>query len=122
MDIIKKLKKDKKPESVFETLISKKKTAEETPVQKSEDMEVTALTPEKSLSESAAPVEKKEPVSTREFRTEGMHEFDIDSLGVDVSASLKIEYKSKIITLIDENKFDEAVELINELKEKLRGK
>ncbi|MCX7994938.1 MAG: hypothetical protein N3A65_04085 [candidate division WOR-3 bacterium] len=121
MDIIKKLKKDKKPESVFDTLL-KKKSAEEKPLEKPEDIEVTALTPEKPLPGVIPVSEKKETASTREFRTEGMHEFDIDSLGVDTSTSLKIEYKSRIANLIDENRFDEAIELINELKEKIRGK
>ncbi|MEO0137234.1 MAG: hypothetical protein ABIL39_09935 [candidate division WOR-3 bacterium] len=120
MDIIKKLKKDKKPESVFDTLL-KKKPAEEKPAVMPEDMEVTALTPEKSPPEITPVIEKKESVPLREFRTEGMHEFDIDSLGVDSNTSLKIEYKAKITRLIDENKFDEAIALINELKEKLQG-
>ncbi|MEO0123403.1 MAG: hypothetical protein ABIL69_05295 [candidate division WOR-3 bacterium] len=120
MDIIKKLKKDKKPESVFDSLIKKKPT-EETPIQKPEDMEVTALTPEKPVPGTTPVAEKKETTPTREFRTEGMHEFDIESLGVDGSASLKIEYKAKIMSLIDENRFDEAIELIKELKEKTRG-
>jgi|UniRef100_A0A7V3VTX3 hypothetical protein len=118
MDIIKKLKKDKKSESVFDTLI-KKKTTEETPVQRPEDMEVTALTPEKPF--SGTPLEEKKESPKREFRTEGMHEFDIDSLGADSNLSLKIEYKARIMTMIDENKFDEAIELIKELQEKIRG-
>lgn len=120
MDIIKKLKKDKKPESVFDTLI-KKKPVEQTPAGKPEDMEVTAINPDKPPSEAVLFKEKKETVPKREFRTEGMHEFDIESLGVDGIASLKIEYKSKIMTLIDENRFDEAIELLKELKEKARG-
>ncbi len=120
MDIIKKLKKDKKPESVFDTLI-KKKSAEETPIQKPDDMEVTAINPDKPPPEPSLVVEKKETQPKREFRTEGMHEFDIDSLGVDNAASLKIEYKAKIMTLIDENRFDEAIELLKELEEKTRG-
>ena len=119
MDIIKKLKKDKKPESVFDTLIKKKPT-EEPAIQKPDDMEVTALTPEKPVPGIAPVIEKKEIGARREFRTEGMHEFDIDSLGVDGSASLKIEYKTKIMTLIDENRFDEAIELMKELKERVR--
>ncbi|MGB9720753.1 MAG: hypothetical protein ACPL28_04635 [bacterium] len=120
MDILKKLKKDKKPESVFDTLI-KKKSADEASTQKPEDMEVRAITPDKSLSEPQSTVEKKETPQKREFRTEGMHEFDIDSLGVDSEASVKIEYKAKIMTLIDENRFDEAIELLKELKGKTRG-
>ncbi|MGQ9464385.1 MAG: hypothetical protein ACUVQ3_03100 [bacterium] len=120
MDIIKKLKKEKKPESVFDTLI-KKKSGEQTLQQKSEDIEVTALNPDKPPSEVPVVREKKETVPKREFRTEGMHEFDIDSLGVDSDASLKIEYKAKIMTLIDENRFDEAIDLLKELKEKTRG-
>ncbi len=120
MDIIKRLKKDKKPESVFDTLIKKKPT-EEPPIQKPEDMEVTALTPEKPVGKTTPESEKKETTPTREFRTGGMHEFDIDSLGVDGSASVKIEYKAKIMSFIDENRFDEAIELIKELKEKIRG-
>ncbi|MEO0185130.1 MAG: hypothetical protein ABIL20_04970 [candidate division WOR-3 bacterium] len=120
MDILKKLKKDKKPESVFDTLI-KKKSADEKSTQKPEDMEVRAITPDKPLSEPQPVVEKKEAPQKREFRTEGMHEFDIDSLGVDSEASLKIEYKARIMTLIDESRFDEAIELLKELKEKTRG-
>ncbi len=120
MDIIKKLKKEKKPESVFDTLL-KKKSAEETPVTKPEDMEVTAINPDKPPPEIAQVAEKKETAPKREFRTEGMHEFDIDSLGVTSDATLKIEYKARIMTLIDENKFDEAIELLTELKEKARG-
>lgn len=120
MDIIKKLKKDKKPETVFDTLI-KKKSGEEVPVAKPEDMEVTAINPDKVPADVTPIKEKKETGPKREFRTEGMHEFDIESLGVDGIASLKIEYKAKIMTLIDENKFDEAIELLKELKEKTRG-
>ncbi len=120
MDIIKRLKKDKKSESVFDSLL-KKKSPDEVTEKKLEDIEVTPLEPEKSMPGATPMREKKENLPTREFRTEGMHEFDIESLSSDSSVSLKIEYKARIMSLIDENKFDEALELIKELKEKVRG-
>uniref|UniRef100_A0A7C4TAV6 Uncharacterized protein n=1 Tax=candidate division WOR-3 bacterium TaxID=2052148 RepID=A0A7C4TAV6_UNCW3 len=118
MDIINKLKRGKKEESVFDSLIKKKETKEESGT-KPVDMEVTAITPDKPVSESVSA--KPANVPKREFRTEGMQEFDIESLGVDSGASLKIEYKAKIMSSIDENRFEEAIELIKQLQEKLRG-
>ncbi len=117
MEFIKKLKRDKKAESVFDLLIEKKQKKEEV-LEKPPDMEVTEISPEKP-----PPViqEKPEPVLQREFRAEGMHEFDIESLGASTGAGLKIEYKAKISSLIDEDRIDEAIELLKELKEKLKG-
>ncbi|MEO0227134.1 MAG: hypothetical protein ABIL70_03675 [candidate division WOR-3 bacterium] len=118
MEFLKKLKKDKKAESVFDLLIEKKQKKEEIE-ERPPDMEVTEISPEKA----PPPViqEKPEPTPKREFRTEGMHEFDIESLGASTSAGLKIEYKARIVALIDEDKIDEAIALLQELKEKLKG-
>lgn len=115
MEFLKKLKGEKKSETVIDSLI-KKRVKKEEPVEKSVDMEVTQITPERA---SSAIPKEKEPVIKREFRTEGIREFDIDSLSADSKLNIKIEYKNKIGTLIDEGKIDEAIDLLKELKDKL---
>lgn len=123
MDIIEKLKKERKIRTVFDVILkekSAKTTTEPTPV----DMEVrelgggppTAVEPERAG--SGTPTEK--PV--REFRTEGMHEFDIESLGASGDGALRIECKSRVGELIDAGKFDDAIELLKNLKAKLTPK
>ncbi len=119
MDIIKKLKKDKKPESIFDSLI--KKEHKEEIVERPEDVEVTEIGPVKPAEVPPTAPAKSEPVIKREFRTEGMHEFSLESLSAG-DANIKIEYKSRINALIDEDRYDEAIELLNELKEKLKEK
>jgi hypothetical protein len=118
MDIINMLKKEKKQESVFDTII-KKKDEKEKAVIKSSDVEVTQLTPDKAAGPEAKAAEPKEKGVKREFRTEGMHEFDMDSLGTSANQGAKIEYKARISVAIDENKFTEAIELIKELQQKI---
>jgi hypothetical protein len=63
--------------------------------------------------------EPAEDKPVREFRTDGMHEFDIDSLGAGGDASTRIEYKARINQMIDTGQLDEAIELLNELKSRL---
>ena len=67
----------------------------------------------------AKAAEQKEKSVKREFRTEGMHEFDMDSLGTSTTMSTKLEYKARISIAIDENNFEEAIALINELRQKI---
>lgn len=126
MGIIDKLKKEKKEQSVFEYLIEKKKEQEkpeETPQTKSPDIVVRELgqqPPEQQIVEPEVPSnEDQEDKRVSEFRTEGMHEFDIESLGASSDASIKIEYKAMIAKMIDESKIDDAIELLKELRERL---
>jgi hypothetical protein len=122
MDIIEKLKKEKKNRSVFDVILkSKEKTVEQH--EKPPDIEVRELNPAapgvsepEQVGVETGPDEQK-PI--REFRTEGMHEFDIDSLGASRHGALKIEYKAKINNLIDEGNIDAAIEVLEELKVKL---
>lgn len=122
MDIIEKLKKEKKIRSVFDIILKggeKKDEAGQPP----SDIEVRELDPVQSL-ENDTDIAETEPVETRpvrEFRTEGMHEFDIDSLGSSGDGAIRIEYKTKVCKLIDTGHFDEAIELLKELRAKLTG-
>jgi len=125
MDIIEKLKKEKKIRSVFEVILEDKNAGEE-PVEKRSDIEVRELhTPQPAVSDpervDTGP-ETGETKPVREFRTEGMHEFDIESLGASKDGAIRIEYKTKICKLIDVGEFDEAIELLNDLKSQLTGK
>ncbi len=125
MDIIEKLKKEKKIRSVFDVILKDKNTKEE-PVEKRSDIEVRELHPthptvsDEEHSDTESDAGEARPV--REFRTEGMHEFDIDSLGVSEDGAIRIEYKTKICKLIDIGDFDEAIEVLNDLKSKLTDK
>jgi hypothetical protein len=123
MDIIEKLKKEKKIRSVFDVILEDK-NAKEHPEEKPRDIEVRELS-------AAQPVvdeqehDENEPEGTRpvrEFRTEGMHEFDIESLGASRDGAIRIEYKTKVCKLIDTGAFDEAIEVLKDLKSKLTGK
>ncbi len=122
MDIIDKLKKEKKARSVFDIILKSKEPVEEH--EKPSDIEVRELgpaAPQAVEPDQTPPTEdtSAEPSPIREFRTEGMHEFDIDSLGASGEGALRIEYKSKILVMIDEGRIDEAIECLNELKSKL---
>lgn len=126
MGILDKLKKDKKQESVLDSLL-KKKEPEKKPGEipkKPDDMEVRELPASETDKLAMAddidmePVEEPKPV--QEFRAEGMHEFTLDSLGADSGgANIKAEYKSKVNQLIDKGKIDEAIKLLEELQLKL---
>jgi hypothetical protein len=129
MGIIDKLRKGKKSESVLDSLIKKKKEskekAEAASTEKPSDIEVRELKAE-PLDNIAAPEDiGMQPVEetakpVHEFRTEGMHEFSLDSLGADATdAGIKAGYKSKVNKLIDDNRIDEAIHLLQELKQKL---
>ena len=120
MDIIEKLKKERKIRSVFD-VIKKGKEAKQPVDERPDDIEVRELNPaqpsvagEPSRGEADVAEEKE----VREFRTEGMHEFDIDSLGTSGDGAVRIEYKTKIVKLIDAGKFDEAIKLLEDLKSK----
>jgi hypothetical protein len=124
MDILNKLKKDKKTDSVFDSVI-KKKERESTPefVAKPTDMEVTQLSGDKAPPQEKQAPPVKESAPKREFRTEGLHEFELDSLGVpDQQVDLKLEYKTKVVALIDQEKYGEAIEMLMELQLKLSEK
>jgi len=123
MDIIEKLKKEKKIKSVFDVILENKESKESVE-QKPSDIEVRELSP--SSADSTEPEniheDPDELKPVREFRTEGMHEFDIESLGSSKDGAIRIEYKSRVCKLIDTGRFDEAVELLKELKSKLANK
>jgi hypothetical protein len=123
MDIIEKLRKEKKVRSVFE-VIFKSKDAQAEPEEKLADIEVRELDP---ASPSGAVDDEPErgddtedgerPV--REFRTEGMHEFDMESLSASGEGALRVEYKARVGRLIDERRVDEAIEVLKDLKSRL---
>jgi hypothetical protein len=124
MDIINKLKKDKKTDSVFDSVIKKqeKETKSEF-VTKPTDMEVTQISGDKAPLQEKQVTPAKEPAPKREFRTEGLHEFELSSLGVpDQQAAIKQDYKAKIVALIDQGKYGEAIEALMELQFKLDEK
>jgi hypothetical protein len=123
MDIIEKLKKEKKIRSVFDVILEAK-NAKEQPEEKPQDIEVRELNPvQPTVSEQEQDETETDGMRpVREFRTEGMHEFDIESLGASSDGAIRIEYKTKVCKLIDAGAFDEAVELLKELKSKLTGK
>lgn len=124
MSIIDKLKKGKKTESVLEAL-TKKKEPEATDKEgrpRDLDVEVRELNPSGSGKEEVLEeydTEMVEEKTVREFRTEGMHEFELDSLGTSNDAIVKAEYKFRISDLIDKNQIDKAITLLEELKQKL---
>jgi hypothetical protein len=121
MDIIEKLKKEKKVRSVFD-MIAKNKTTDSDPENKPNDIEVRELHPVQPIaseSESAAS-DQPDARPVREFRTEGMHEFDIESLGSSSDGAIRIEYKTRISKLIDTGQFDEAISLLEDLKSRLK--
>lgn len=123
MDIIEKLKKEKKIRSVFDVILTEK-NAPEQPVDKPDDIEV------REIHSTQRDVEEPKSVDSesggrgevREFRTEGMHEFDIESLGASNDGAIRIEYKTKVCKLIDLGAIDEAIELLKDLKAKLSVK
>jgi len=123
MGILDKLRKEKKSESVLDSLIKKKEPQEETKgIKKAEDIEVRELNPaeaEKVVAPEDAGIQPVQEKTIHEFRTEGMHEFELDSLGTSTDAGLKAGYKSQVARLIDENKIDEAIRALQELKQKL---
>lgn len=125
MDIIEKLKKEKKVRSVFE-VIFKSKEAQNAPEEKLADIEVRELdpaSPSGAVDGEPARDEVEEDVERplREFRTEGMHEFDMESLSASGEGALRVEYKARVSQLIDERRVDEAIELLKELKSKLEN-
>jgi hypothetical protein len=128
MGILDKLKKEKKEESVLDALVKKKSDKEEPDDvvhESSSDVEVRELRaaskpPSSEADEISEISDFEKPI--REFRTSGMHEFELDSLGADGDANIKVEYKVRIGTLIDQGKIDEAMRLLEELKVKLAEK
>ena len=120
MDIIEKLKKEKKVRSVFDVILTEKHTKEE-PVEKHDDIEVREIHSTQHVVEKAESVDPRseDTREVREFRTEGMHEFDIESLGASNDGAIRIEYKTKVCKIIDLGAVDEAIELLKDLKAKL---
>jgi hypothetical protein len=126
MGILDKLKKEKKQESVLDSLL-KKKEPEKKPGEipkKPDDFEVRELpasdTDKLAMAEDIDMQPVEEPSPVQEFRAEGMHEFTLDSLSENASgANIKAEYKAKVIQLIDKGKIDAAIKLLEELQLKL---
>jgi hypothetical protein len=122
MDIIDKLKKEKKDQSVFDELIKKKEEKKQLEQERPPDILVREIKQEGPPRSEPPPPDIDEPEHARpvrEFRADGLREFDIDSLGTSSDANIKIEYKSMISKMIDENKIDDAIELLKELKQRL---
>lgn len=123
MDIIEKLKKERKIRSVFDVILTEK-NAPEQPEDKPNDIEVREIhSTQRAVGEQeTADAEPDEMKPVREFRTEGMHEFDIESLGASNDGAIRIEYKTKVCKLIDLGAVDEAIELLRDLKARLSAK
>jgi hypothetical protein len=123
MDIIEKLKKEKKVRSVFDVILDEKNTREQ-PAEGPDDIEVREIHSVQRVVEESENVdpESGHTREVREFRTEGMHEFDIESLGASNDGAIRIEYKTKVCKLIDLGEVDEAIELLKDLKAKLAVK
>lgn len=126
MGILDKLRKGKKSKSVLDSLIKKKEPdkVKDATIEKSNDIEVRELNPADAEKIAAPEDIGMEPVQedvkpTRELRTEGMREFTLDSLGNTPGAGIKSEYKAKVSRLISEDKIDEAISALQELKRKL---
>jgi len=126
MGILDKLRKGKKSKSVLDSLIKKKEPdkAKDAAIEKSDDIEVRELNPVDAEKIAMPEDIGMEPVQEdvkpmREFRTEGMHEFTLDSLGHTPGAGIKAEYKTRVSRLIAEDKIDEAISALQELKRKL---
>jgi hypothetical protein len=124
MSIIDRLKKDKKNESVLDKLTKKKERKKEDIIaEKSEDIEVRELPASSATEKIVAPddigMEAIDMKSVREFRTEGMHEFELDSLSAGSTDNIKGEYKSRVMAMIDKGQIDAAIKLLEELKLKL---
>jgi len=126
VSIIDRLKKGKKSESVLDSLIKKKDLKEEADIvqERQDDIEVRELGSSDipTAAEEVIDISQIEEKPAREFRTEGMKEFDIESLGGDTHAGVKAEYRARIGSLIDDNKIDEAIDLLKELRTKLTEK
>ncbi|UCD04600.1 MAG: hypothetical protein JSV98_05630 [candidate division WOR-3 bacterium] len=125
MDIIEKLKKEKKVRSVFEVIL-KGKEAQAAPEEKLADIEVRELDPASPAGAADSEPTRDDAVEEgegplREFRTEGMHEFDMESLSASGEGALRVEYKARVGKLIDERRVDEAIEMLKELKSKLEN-
>ncbi|OGC39080.1 hypothetical protein A2Y85_04535 [candidate division WOR-3 bacterium RBG_13_43_14] len=130
MGILDRLKKEKKEKSVLDSLVKKKedeKAAKEVIPEKPSDIEVRempATDPLQSMDDYTGDDlpegMAQEAKPSREFRTEGMHEFTLDSLGANADGTtLKLEYKSRVLQAIDKGQIDEAIKLLEELKLKL---
>lgn len=128
MSIIDRLKKGKKSQSVLDSLVKKKEPekSKDSEMSRPSDIEVRELNPA-SEAKIAMPEDigmqpvEEEVKSTREFRTQGMHEFTLDSLGNSPNAGIKAEYQVKVKQLMSEDKYDEAIQALQELKQKLSG-
>jgi hypothetical protein len=126
MGIIDRLKKGKKSESVLDSLVKKKEPEKTKDSEQSRpsDIEVRELNPASEAKLAMPDDIGMQPVEedikqTREFRTQGMHEFTLDSLGNSPNAGIKVEYQAKVKRLMDEDKFDEAINALRELKQRL---
>jgi hypothetical protein len=124
MSIIDRLKKGRKVESVLDALTKKKDPESKDQPKKPNDLdvEVRELSPsgggkDDVLEDYDMEMIDEKPV--REFRTEGMHEFELDSLGTSSDDIMKAEFKFRINDLIDKNQIDDAIALLEELKRKL---
>lgn len=119
MDILNRLKREKKADSVMDSVIKKKEKEPQPEIAaQPSNMEVTHISGDKpAAQEKTTPPPVKEPAPKREFRTDGLREFELDSLGVpDKHANLKAEYRAKLTALYDNGQYGEAIELLMELQ------
>ena len=122
MDILQKLKSQKKDkESVLSSIFSKKEKEPEKKAGPEPDPDITPL--EKPGTEEKVVFRQERVVSRPQtFHTEGLKEFDLESLKGDENAPIKAEFAQRVGSFIIEGKVDEAITALNELKEILRKK
>jgi len=123
MDILQRLKsqkKDKDKDSVISSIFDKK--------EKEEAKKEGAVDPDITHIDKPKPEEKvvfrEERVISRPqtFQSDGLREFDLDSLKADEGAKMKAACAQKTSGLIVEGKFEEAIGEITALEAKLAAK
>ncbi len=118
MDILKKLKTEKKEKNDLLSSIIKKDTDEE---KKPEvDNDITQLNNPPKVEEKVVFREERVISRPKTFSTDGIREFTLDSLSPDETENVKMEYAKVINNYIIEGRLDEALELLTELKNKLK--
>jgi hypothetical protein len=123
MDILQRLKsqkKDKDKGNVLSSIFDKK--------EKEEAKKDTEVDPDITHINKPKPEEKvvfrEERVITRPqtFHSDGLREFDLESLKADDSATMKAACAQKVSMLIVDGKFEEAIGEITALEAKLAAK
>lgn len=122
MDILRKLKSEKKDkENLLSSILQKKEGADDK-AKTQPDPEITQINKPVLEEKRSVLREDRLVAKPKTFTTEGMREFDLESLKADDIANMRIEYARRIESLVVEGKLDDAAALINELRERLKQK